>query len=89
MHSMFGDWPSHDPHNFSQLRPSDPANPLLSKGELSKSRNSTSTIDPTAASYDTTTISKRCLLVMKRWVRIGVCWGVFLGCFLWIDNTPY
>ncbi|KNA22598.1 hypothetical protein SOVF_030900 [Spinacia oleracea] len=27
MDSMFGDWPSRDPHNFSQLRPSDPANP--------------------------------------------------------------
>ncbi|KAF8379592.1 hypothetical protein HHK36_029033 [Tetracentron sinense] len=27
MGSLFGDWPSFDPHNFSQLRPSDPANP--------------------------------------------------------------
>ncbi|GKV23171.1 hypothetical protein SLEP1_g32934 [Rubroshorea leprosula] len=27
MGSMFGDWPSFDPHNFSQLRPSDPSNP--------------------------------------------------------------
>ncbi|KMT14570.1 hypothetical protein BVRB_4g073400 [Beta vulgaris subsp. vulgaris] len=26
MGSMFGDWPSYDPHNFSQLRPSDPSN---------------------------------------------------------------
>ncbi|KAK6947840.1 DET1- and DDB1-associated protein 1, N-terminal [Dillenia turbinata] len=27
MGSMLGDWPSFDPHNFSQLRPSDPSNP--------------------------------------------------------------
>ncbi|KAJ4839148.1 DET1- and DDB1-associated protein 1 [Turnera subulata] len=27
MGSLFGDWPSFDPHNFSQLRPSDPSNP--------------------------------------------------------------
>ncbi|XP_057515264.1 DET1- and DDB1-associated protein 1 isoform X3 [Amaranthus tricolor] len=27
MESIFGDWPSYDPHNFSQLRPSDPSNP--------------------------------------------------------------
>ncbi|KAA8522452.1 hypothetical protein F0562_013187 [Nyssa sinensis] len=27
MGSMLGDWPSFDPHNFSQLRPSDPLNP--------------------------------------------------------------
>ncbi|KAK3020199.1 hypothetical protein RJ639_046831 [Escallonia herrerae] len=27
MGSLLGDWPSFDPHNFSQLRPSDPANP--------------------------------------------------------------
>ncbi|KAF8413232.1 hypothetical protein HHK36_001208 [Tetracentron sinense] len=27
MGSLFEDWPSFDPHNFSQLRPSDPANP--------------------------------------------------------------
>ncbi|KAJ6712543.1 DET1- AND DDB1-ASSOCIATED PROTEIN 1 [Salix purpurea] len=27
MGSLLGDWPSYDPHNFSQLRPSDPSNP--------------------------------------------------------------
>ncbi|NP_001353870.1 uncharacterized protein LOC101255014 [Solanum lycopersicum] len=27
MGSMFGEWPSIDPHNFSQLRPSDPSTP--------------------------------------------------------------
>ncbi|XP_031124032.1 DET1- and DDB1-associated protein 1 [Ipomoea triloba] len=27
MGSVFGDWPSFDPHNFSQLRPSDPSSP--------------------------------------------------------------
>ncbi|RVW43089.1 hypothetical protein CK203_015546 [Vitis vinifera] len=27
MGSTLGDWPSFDPHNFSQLRPSDPSNP--------------------------------------------------------------
>ncbi|BFG31791.1 hypothetical protein CerSpe_180650 [Prunus speciosa] len=27
MGSLFGDWPSYDPHNFSQLRPSDPSTP--------------------------------------------------------------
>ncbi|KAK0587590.1 hypothetical protein LWI29_025437 [Acer saccharum] len=27
MGSMLGDFPSFDPHNFSQLRPSDPSNP--------------------------------------------------------------
>ncbi|KAJ8626306.1 hypothetical protein MRB53_019613 [Persea americana] len=27
MGSLFGNWPSYDPHNFSQLRPSDPSNP--------------------------------------------------------------
>ncbi|XP_042504405.1 DET1- and DDB1-associated protein 1-like isoform X2 [Macadamia integrifolia] len=27
MGSMLGDWPSFDPHNFSQLRTSDPSNP--------------------------------------------------------------
>ncbi|XP_012086821.1 DET1- and DDB1-associated protein 1 isoform X2 [Jatropha curcas] len=27
MGSMLGDWPSFDPQNFSQLRPTDPANP--------------------------------------------------------------
>ncbi|KAJ7944966.1 DET1- and DDB1-associated protein 1 [Quillaja saponaria] len=27
MGSMLGNWPSYDPHNFSQLRPSDPSNP--------------------------------------------------------------
>ncbi|XP_031249668.1 DET1- and DDB1-associated protein 1 [Pistacia vera] len=27
MGSMLGDWPSFDPHNFSQLRPSDSSNP--------------------------------------------------------------
>ncbi|CAM6126012.1 unnamed protein product [Calypogeia fissa] len=25
MGSPFGDWPSYDPHNFSQLRPADPS----------------------------------------------------------------
>ncbi|RXH95623.1 hypothetical protein DVH24_008123 [Malus domestica] len=29
MGSLFGDWPSYNPHNFSQLRPSDPSNPSL------------------------------------------------------------
>ena len=29
MESIFGDWPSYDPHNFSQLRPSDPSNPSV------------------------------------------------------------
>ncbi|KAK9103733.1 hypothetical protein Sjap_020987 [Stephania japonica] len=27
MGSLLGDWPSYNPHNFSQLRPSDPATP--------------------------------------------------------------
>ncbi|XP_024031994.1 DET1- and DDB1-associated protein 1 [Morus notabilis] len=27
MGSVLGDWPSYDPHNFSQLRPSDPSTP--------------------------------------------------------------
>ncbi|TXG50569.1 hypothetical protein EZV62_023093 [Acer yangbiense] len=27
MGSMLGEFPSFDPHNFSQLRPSDPSNP--------------------------------------------------------------
>ncbi|KAG9455290.1 hypothetical protein H6P81_008194 [Aristolochia fimbriata] len=27
MGSLLGNWPSYDPHNFSQLRPSDPAHP--------------------------------------------------------------
>ncbi|CAN4077392.1 unnamed protein product [Withania somnifera] len=27
MESMLGDWPSIDPHNFSQLKPSDPSTP--------------------------------------------------------------
>ncbi|XAR55092.1 hypothetical protein NMG60_11030478 [Bertholletia excelsa] len=27
MESKLGGWPSFDPHNFSQLRPSDPSNP--------------------------------------------------------------
>ncbi|KAL9260367.1 DET1- and DDB1-associated protein 1-like protein [Drosera capensis] len=27
MGSILGDWPSYNPHNFSQLRPSDPSNP--------------------------------------------------------------
>ncbi|PSS11369.1 DET1- and DDB1-associated protein [Actinidia chinensis var. chinensis] len=27
MGSLLGHWPSFDPHNFSQLRPSDPSNP--------------------------------------------------------------
>ncbi|KAM6557581.1 hypothetical protein CsatB_004600 [Cannabis sativa] len=27
MGSMIGDWPSYNPHNFSQLRPSDPSTP--------------------------------------------------------------
>ncbi|MQM09163.1 hypothetical protein Taro_042026 [Colocasia esculenta] len=27
MGSMLGDWPSYDPHNFSRLRASDPAQP--------------------------------------------------------------
>ncbi|XP_050229985.1 DET1- and DDB1-associated protein 1 [Mercurialis annua] len=27
MGSLLGDWPSFDPHNFSQLRPTDPSNP--------------------------------------------------------------
>ncbi|XP_030948820.1 DET1- and DDB1-associated protein 1 [Quercus lobata] len=27
MGSLFGDWPSFDPHNFSQLQPSDPSSP--------------------------------------------------------------
>ncbi|XP_011029356.1 PREDICTED: DET1- and DDB1-associated protein 1 [Populus euphratica] len=27
MGSLLGDWPSFDPHNFSQLRSSDPSNP--------------------------------------------------------------
>ncbi|KAJ0968593.1 hypothetical protein J5N97_025510 [Dioscorea zingiberensis] len=27
MGSLFGNWPSYDPHNFSQLRPSDPSQP--------------------------------------------------------------
>ncbi|XP_039134577.1 DET1- and DDB1-associated protein 1 [Dioscorea cayenensis subsp. rotundata] len=27
MGSVFGDWPSYDPLNFSQLRPSDPSQP--------------------------------------------------------------
>ncbi|GAB4857431.1 DET1- and DDB1-associated protein 1 [Ancistrocladus abbreviatus] len=27
MGSILGNWPSYDPHNFSQLRPSDPSNP--------------------------------------------------------------
>ncbi|KAI8569668.1 hypothetical protein RHMOL_Rhmol02G0295200 [Rhododendron molle] len=31
MGSMLGDWPSFDPHNFSQLRPSDPSNPSVRK----------------------------------------------------------
>ncbi|OWM72086.1 DET1- and DDB1-associated protein 1 [Punica granatum] len=26
MGSLFGDWPSFDPHNFSHFRPSDPSN---------------------------------------------------------------
>ena len=30
MGSLFGDWPSFDPHNFSQLRPSDPSSPSVS-----------------------------------------------------------
>ncbi|URE02888.1 DET1- and DDB1-associated protein 1 [Musa troglodytarum] len=25
MGSLLGDWPSYDPHNFSQLRPADPS----------------------------------------------------------------
>ncbi|XP_057438053.1 DET1- and DDB1-associated protein 1 isoform X1 [Lotus japonicus] len=25
MESVFGNWPSYDPHNFSQIRPSDPS----------------------------------------------------------------
>ncbi|XP_020592473.1 uncharacterized protein LOC110032994 isoform X2 [Phalaenopsis equestris] len=25
MGSLMGDWPSYDPHNFSQIRPSDPS----------------------------------------------------------------
>ncbi|XP_010658376.1 DET1- and DDB1-associated protein 1 isoform X2 [Vitis riparia] len=29
MGSTLGDWPSFDPHNFSQLRPSDPSNPSM------------------------------------------------------------
>lgn len=29
MGSTLGDWPSFDPHNFSQLRPSDPSNPSV------------------------------------------------------------
>ncbi|KAM0934693.1 putative DET1-and DDB1-associated protein [Dioscorea sansibarensis] len=32
MGSLFGDWPSYDPHNFSQLRPSDPSQPSLASG---------------------------------------------------------
>ncbi|KAF3791000.1 hypothetical protein EJ110_NYTH15342 [Nymphaea thermarum] len=27
MESVWGNWPSYDPHNFSQLKPSDPAHP--------------------------------------------------------------
>ncbi|XP_054825622.1 DET1- and DDB1-associated protein 1 [Prosopis cineraria] len=27
MGSILGNWPSYDPHNFSQLRPSDPSSP--------------------------------------------------------------
>ncbi|XP_002509861.2 DET1- and DDB1-associated protein 1 [Ricinus communis] len=27
MSSLLGDWPSFDPHNFTQLRPTDPSNP--------------------------------------------------------------
>ncbi|KAI4326895.1 hypothetical protein L6164_019416 [Bauhinia variegata] len=27
MGSLLGNWPSYDPHNFSQLRPSDPSSP--------------------------------------------------------------
>lgn len=27
MGSLLGDWPSYDPHNFSELRPSDPSHP--------------------------------------------------------------
>ncbi|KAK4771420.1 hypothetical protein SAY87_031952 [Trapa incisa] len=30
MDSLFGDWPSFDPHNFSHFRPSDPSNPSVS-----------------------------------------------------------
>ncbi|GAB4834475.1 hypothetical protein Ancab_032731 [Ancistrocladus abbreviatus] len=29
MGSILGNWPSYDPHNFSQLRPSDPSNPSI------------------------------------------------------------
>ncbi|MCO5568656.1 hypothetical protein L7F22_022355 [Adiantum nelumboides] len=28
MGSLFGDWPSYNPHNFSQLKPSDPSHSL-------------------------------------------------------------
>lgn len=30
MGSLLGDWPSFDPHNFSQVRPSDPSSPSVS-----------------------------------------------------------
>ena len=30
MDSVLGNWPSYDPHNFSQLRPSDPSGSSVS-----------------------------------------------------------
>ncbi|XP_020212789.1 DET1- and DDB1-associated protein 1 isoform X1 [Cajanus cajan] len=30
MESVLGNWPSYDPHNFSQLRPSDPSSSSIS-----------------------------------------------------------
>ncbi|KAF7828225.1 DET1- and DDB1-associated protein 1 [Senna tora] len=44
MGSILGNWPSYDPQNFSQLRPSDPSSPSVS---ISYSKMTPATYHPT------------------------------------------
>ncbi|XP_062074425.1 DET1- and DDB1-associated protein 1 isoform X1 [Humulus lupulus] len=41
MGSMLGDWPSYNPHNFSQLRPSDPSSPSMTLATYHPTHNQT------------------------------------------------
>ncbi|ESR52709.1 hypothetical protein CICLE_v10023047mg [Citrus x clementina] len=60
MGSMLGDWPSFDPHNFSQLRPSDPSNPSKLTPATYRPTHSR-TLPPPDQGIDTIFVSPYCI----------------------------
>ncbi|XP_020517243.1 uncharacterized protein LOC18424116 isoform X2 [Amborella trichopoda] len=59
MGSLLGNWPSYDPHNFSQLRPSDPAHPSLTPATYHPTHNRTLPPDNQVISTEATNILLR------------------------------